>query len=130
MYIAFMASLHLNIYSNPLWLVAGKDRQWYAFPYGPVFFILYSTEHPFTPGSEQYEFILQVQQWIFFANLEASVPACILLSTAAATGISLSFGYPLGTVSGPAWSCFAWIRIWMQTRLLMPQLTSLFQGQG
>ncbi|EFJ46276.1 hypothetical protein VOLCADRAFT_105635 [Volvox carteri f. nagariensis] len=37
----------------------GKDKQWYAFAYGPIFFILYSTEHPVGPGSEQYEFIVQ-----------------------------------------------------------------------
>ncbi|GIL41942.1 hypothetical protein Vafri_29 [Volvox africanus] len=37
----------------------GKDKQWYAFAYGPIFFIHYSTEHPFRPGSEQYEFIVE-----------------------------------------------------------------------
>ncbi|GFR45131.1 hypothetical protein Agub_g6511 [Astrephomene gubernaculifera] len=37
----------------------GTGKQWYAFEYGPVFFLQYSTEQPFEPGSEQYEFIVQ-----------------------------------------------------------------------
>ncbi|GIL96226.1 hypothetical protein Vretimale_2087 [Volvox reticuliferus] len=37
----------------------GKDKLWYAFAYGPIFFIHYSTEHPFGPGSEQYEFMVK-----------------------------------------------------------------------
>ncbi|KAG2498630.1 hypothetical protein HYH03_003377 [Edaphochlamys debaryana] len=37
----------------------GYDKQWYSFEYGPVYFIQYSTEHQFGPGTEQYKFIVQ-----------------------------------------------------------------------
>ncbi|KXZ48677.1 hypothetical protein GPECTOR_26g580 [Gonium pectorale] len=37
----------------------GRDKLWYAFEYGPVFVLQYSTEHPFAPGTEQYEFIVE-----------------------------------------------------------------------
>ncbi|PNW76719.1 hypothetical protein CHLRE_11g468500v5 [Chlamydomonas reinhardtii] len=37
----------------------GKDKMWYAFEYGPVFFLQYSTEHRFGPGSEQYQFMVK-----------------------------------------------------------------------
>ncbi|KAG2446949.1 hypothetical protein HYH02_008103 [Chlamydomonas schloesseri] len=37
----------------------GKDKMWYALEYGPVFFLQYSTEHRFGPGSEQYQFIVK-----------------------------------------------------------------------
>ena len=39
----------------------GKDKMWYAFEYGPVFFLQYSTEHRFGPGSEQYQFMVKVR---------------------------------------------------------------------
>uniref|UniRef100_A0A7R9UZ11 Purple acid phosphatase n=1 Tax=Chlamydomonas euryale TaxID=1486919 RepID=A0A7R9UZ11_9CHLO len=35
----------------------GPDKWWYAFDWGPVHFLQYSTEHAFEPGSEQYDFI-------------------------------------------------------------------------
>ncbi|KAG2432271.1 hypothetical protein HXX76_009189 [Chlamydomonas incerta] len=37
----------------------GKDKMWYAFEYGPVFFLQYSTEHRFDAGSEQYQFMVK-----------------------------------------------------------------------
>ncbi|KAF6263717.1 Metallo-dependent phosphatase-like protein [Scenedesmus sp. NREL 46B-D3] len=37
---------------------AGPDRPWYAFDFGPIHFLQYSTEHPFHPGSEQHAWVL------------------------------------------------------------------------
>ncbi|GBF94969.1 inactive purple acid phosphatase-like [Raphidocelis subcapitata] len=36
---------------------AGPGRPWYAFTFGPVRFIQYSSEHSITPGSEQHEWL-------------------------------------------------------------------------
>lgn len=40
----------------------GQDQPWYSFRHGPVHFIQYSTEHFFTPGSAQYDWIVSELQ--------------------------------------------------------------------
>lgn len=37
----------------------GPDQPWYAFDWGPVHFLQYSTEHPFAVGTPQHDFILR-----------------------------------------------------------------------
>ncbi|CAK0782920.1 hypothetical protein CVIRNUC_006115 [Coccomyxa viridis] len=37
----------------------GPDKEWYSFDHGPMHFLQFSTEHDFSPGSEQFAWILR-----------------------------------------------------------------------
>lgn len=55
----FQFAAHLNRTHMPVVAAGPLRRFYYSFAYGPVFFITFSTEHPYANGTEQWLFVEQ-----------------------------------------------------------------------